>query len=217
MDATLETELKLRADEEALHRLAAVPSLGPVQLGPPHAVDELDVYLDTGDHRLAAARWACRLRARDGRRRISLKGPAEHARGEAVHRRPEIEGPAPDDDASRPAEWPPSPARELVLRLAGDELLEELLSLRQRRIERGVSLDGRRVATLSLDRAEVLRGGRSLGTLRVAEVEVVPGQQGDWLDGLADELGRLPGLQPEPSSKLERALDLAEGAAGARQ
>lgn len=216
MDPTLETELKMGADEDALQRLAAVPSLGPTRLGPPEAIDELDVYLDTADRRMAAARWACRLRSREGRRWISLKGPAEHARGEAVHRRPEIEGPAPDDDASRPAEWPSSPARALVLRLAGDEPLGELLSLRQHRTERGVSLDGRRMATLSLDRAEVLRGGHTLGTLRVVEVEVISGRQGEWLDAIAEELGRLPGLEPETSSKLERALALAEGT-GARR
>lgn len=216
MAATLETELKLRADEDALRRLAGVRSLGPALLGPPHAVDELDVYLDTDDRRLAAGRWACRLRSRGGRRWISLKGPAEHARGEAVHRRPEIEGPAPDGDAWRAAEWPPSPARELVLRLAGDAPLGELVSLRQRRTERDVSLDGRRVATLSLDRVEVLRGGRPLGTLRVVELEVVPGQEGEWLGRLVDEMARQPGLQPEPSSKLEHALDLAEGSGAGR-
>jgi inorganic triphosphatase YgiF len=212
----LETELKLRASEAALSALAREESLGPARLGPARTSDEVDVYLDTDDGRLAAERWACRLRSRDGRRLVSLKGPAEHAAGDHLHRRPEIEGPAPASAAElrHPAAWPRSPARDLVLRLAGDAPLIERLTLRQQRTERAVEVDERRVATLSLDRVVVEVRGAARGGFAVAELEVTAGGEGPWLDEVAALLVARPGLEPEPASKLERALQLARGAAG---
>jgi inorganic triphosphatase YgiF len=221
MGGGLETELKLRAEEGALEGLAIVPSLGPATLLPAREVEELDVYLDTADGRLAAARWACRLRSREGRRWISLKGPAEHRPGESLHLRPEVEGPVPDDDASHashassPGAWPESPARDLVLQLVGDATLAERLSLRQRRVERQVIVDGGRVGLMSLDRVTVLRHGETLGSFGVAELELDDGEvPAPWLAGLAEVLTALPGVEPEPMSKLERALELAEVAGG---
>jgi inorganic triphosphatase YgiF len=212
----LETELKLRASEAALGALAHEAALGPVRLGPARTIDEVDVYLDTDDGRLAAERWACRLRSRDGRRLVSLKGPAEHAAGEHLHRRPEIEGPAPGNEADlpHPATWPRSPARDLVLRLAGEAPLGERLTLRQQRTERAVAVDERRVATLSLDRVAVEVRGAPCGAFAVAELEVAAGGAGPWLDVVGALLLARPGLEPEPASKLERALELARGAAG---
>lgn len=217
MAATIEIELKLRADEEALRSLAAADALGPARLGPTREAEEVDIYLDTADRRLAAARWACRLRARDARRTVSLKGPAEHRPGDALHRRPEVEGPgpAPGAETSDPLGWPPSPARDLMLRLSGGAPLEERLALHQRRGERDVLVDGRLVAVLSLDRVRVERHGTTLGELRVVEVELLPGTSpGDWVRRVGDALAARPGLHPEPMSKLERALELAEGANG---
>jgi inorganic triphosphatase YgiF len=216
MSIGLETELKLRATEAALRALEGEASLGRARLGPARGTDEVDVYLDTDDGRLAVERWACRIRTRDGRRLVSMKGPAEHAAGDTLHRRPEVEGPAPGDDADlpHPVAWPPSPARDLVLRLAGDAPLGERLSLRQHRTERAVTLEDTRVATLSLDRVEVEVNGAPLGGFAVAELEVAPGGAEAWLDEVAASLLARPGLEPEPSSKLERALELARGAAG---
>ena len=57
-------------------------------------VDEVDRYLDTVDLRLATARWACRLRTREGRTIVSLKGPCGTCSGDALHLRGEVEGPA---------------------------------------------------------------------------------------------------------------------------
>lgn len=215
MSSTLETELKLRASEAALIALARAPSLGPATLGPARTVEEVDVYLDTADGRLAAAGWACRLRTRGGRRRISLKGPPEHPAGTSLHLRPEIEADAPDDRVERPVEWPSTPARSLVLSLAGERPLAERLTLHQSRTERSVLVKGRTVATLSLDRVAVVEHGEPLGHLRVVELELVPGAPTEVVDTLVADLGAMPGLRSEPASKLERAVMLAEGAAGA--
>ncbi|HTE66934.1 MAG TPA: CYTH domain-containing protein [Candidatus Binatia bacterium] len=209
MSPSLESELKYRAETDAtLEALASPPDLGPATLGPANTVEETDRYLDTEGRDLARARWACRLRTREGRTFLSLKGPSQHAPGAALHLRPELEGPANDDPD--PASWPPSPARDLLLELTGGAPLSERLALAQRRIEREVAVGGRRVGLLSLDRSRVLHGGREVGVLRVVELELAPAALVAGLDPapLERALAAIPGLTPDPASKLERALAL---------
>ena len=204
--ARIESELKyLAADERPLLLLAEADRLGPATLGHSTTAAELDRYLDTADLRLAAARWACRLRSRDGRTLVSLKGPAEHGTGDAVHRRPELEGPA--NPSLEPHRWPPSGARDQLLAMAGGAPLAERFQLVQERTERSVSVRGNEIGTLSLDRVRVLERGAERGRFLVVELEFgsatgeVP-QAGE----LASALGQLPGLSADPLSKLERAL-----------
>lgn len=206
-----EVEAKFLADgPEPLRRLATAATLGPYPLGLARTVDELDRYLDTADGRLAQVRWACRLRRREGSVGVSLKGPPENGTGAWLHRRPELEGPATDD--LDPAAWPPSDAHTELDRLRGGRSLEERLRLRQRRTERGVALPDGPPAVLSLDRVEVERGERRLGTLHVVEVELaVAGEQSEAaLAVCASALAALPGLGPDVRTKLEHALELAE-------
>jgi triphosphatase len=208
----IEAELKLRATGEAsLEALTNAPALGRARLGPAVTVDEFDVYLDTPDRRLAAARWACRVRSREGRRWISLKGPAAHQRGEPLHRRPEIEGPG-GADPHDPAAWPDSPARAKVLELAGEQRLAERVTLRQRRTERSVTLEDEEIGTLSLDRVEVLRHEASLGRLFAVELELAdPERSASLAPELLRALSSREGLAPEAASKLELALRLVDG------
>jgi inorganic triphosphatase YgiF len=207
----VEVELKFRAaGDDVLRRLAGIAALGPATLGPPRTVDELDRYLDTEDRRMAEARWACRLRSREGSTKISLKGPPQpsaHADG-ALHRRPELEAPASAD--LDPSRWPASEARALVDRLRGERSLVERLRLRQQRAEREVSLDGASIGVLSLDRVEVEREGAHLGTLHAVELEVNSGEEasGEQLVRLADALHAIDGLEPDRLTKLEHALVL---------
>lgn len=204
--ARTESELKyLAADERPLLQLAAADRLGSATLGPSTTAQELDRYLDTADLRLAAARWACRLRSRDGRIVVSLKGPAEHAAGDPVHRRPELEGPV--DSSLDPLRWPPSEARERVLAMAEGEPLAERFRLEQERTERSVSLAELEIGTLSLDRVRVLRGEAEVGRLLVVELEFGP-SAGAAPDAqrLASALAQLAGLSPDPFSKFERAV-----------
>jgi inorganic triphosphatase YgiF len=214
MGAVLEVELKLRAEEGALEDLARVPAIGPARMGPPAIVDELDRYLDTAGGDLAAARWACRARTREGRTWISLKGPAEHAAGAPVHRRPEVEGPAPSDVTLPATAWPDSSARDLVLRLAGKQPLTEVVRLRQRRIERAARVGEQRIGVLSLDQVVVEQAGRELGRMRIVELELEPGLDPVVGEPLIAALRGRDDLRPEPASKLERALEMARGASG---
>ena len=208
---SVEVEARFRAEARTtLDRLATLPTLSRATLGPARTVLEEDRYLDTADARLGAARWACRLRTREGVTRISLKGPPDAPITGWLHRRPEVEGAASltvDPDA-----WPESDARELLLRLSEGGALAEWLRLIQERTERAVTLDGRTVGTLTLDVVTAERDGRRFGELLIVEMEIrAEGDaQGD-LGPLAEALAGEPGLRPEPRSKLELALGMAEG------
>lgn len=205
----IEAELKFWAEDDGpLRALTSASLLGAALLGPARVVDEVDRYLDTADGRLAVARWACRLRSREGRTFASLKGPAEHEPGDLLHRRPEVEGPA--GAGLLPRAWPPSPARDRLLALAGDAPLVERFTLAQERTERAVELDGARVGLLSLDRGWVLRRNVEVGRLAVVELELDPAALDAGFDygPLAAALAAIPGLVADPASKLERALAL---------
>ena len=205
----IEAELKFRAEDDGPLRALAVASLlGPALLGPVLIVVEVDRYLDTPDGRLAAKRWACRLRSREGRTLVSLKGPAEHEPGDLLHRRPEVEGPG--GPGLIPQSWPPSRARDRLLRLIGGAPLAERVALEQERTERPVALDGARVGLLSLDRGTVLHRGVEVGRLAVVELELDPAALEAGVDHrpLATALAAIPGLVADPLSKLERALAL---------
>lgn len=203
-----EVEAKFRAESaEPLAELAERPRLGRAVLGRPRIVDETDRYLDTSDGRLEAARWACRLRSRDGATRISLKGPPGEQIQDWYHRRPEVEGPAtPTID---PGSWPPSAALELLDALRAGQPLVERVRLEQQRTERSVILDdGTSIGTLTLDRVRVLADRDDLGRLFVVELELDPtsADAASQLDELAAELAITAGLVSEPHTKLEHAL-----------
>jgi inorganic triphosphatase YgiF len=204
-----EVEAKFRANSaEVLETLASAPTLGFAELGPPSTALEVDRYLDTADGRLAAVGWACRLRVRDGDARVSLKGPAVPTDGAWHHNRPEVEGPA--TESTDPADWPEGEARSMLLELAGGAPLIQATVLRQRRTERAVMVDGRSVATLSLDAVQV--AGPEDRRLWIVELELADETSLDRqrLDELADALMRF-GLRPDPESKLEHALRPAAG------
>jgi inorganic triphosphatase YgiF len=208
-----EVEARFRADGPGpLEALAAASRVGRARLGPARTVDETDRYLDTEDGRLATARWACRLRTREGTTRISLKGP--HAKPPTDgwhHRRPEVEGPASPEIA--PESWPPSEARDLLASLTGGRRLDERLRLDQRRTERSVTLDGGSpLGVLTLDRVHLAAGAVDLGQLFIVELELdaasdrAEAQLGD----VAAALSSWPGLVAEPRTKLEHALHRLE-------
>lgn len=209
----LEVEARFRADDAALAALAAADQLGPAVLGAPTTVDEVDRYLDTAAGDLAAARWACRLRTRGGVTKISLKGPPAVAGGAAwLHRRPELEGPA--TDRPSPDAWPPSEARDRLTSITGGRPLTERFRLLQRRTERAVHVNGEPVGTLTLDAVRIVAGDRDLGRLRIVELEMAAGDPAaeSRLAPLADALARFGGLEPEPRTKLEQAVERLAGA-----
>ncbi len=206
-----ELEAKFRADgREPLDVLAGEARLGAAILDPGRTVDEVDRYLDTADGRLSARAWACRLRHRDGRTIVSLKGPNSPATPEAwLHRRPEVEAPA--TASPDPSDWPASEARRLLDELRGGQPLVERLRLRQERTERPVRGLGGLIGTLTLDVVQVEHHGSAAGSLFIVELEMADAEAADAardLRELAAALGARPGLRPDGRTKLEHALGL---------
>jgi inorganic triphosphatase YgiF len=210
----VEVELKLlAADGVPLRLLARRRRLGPARLGPLTRITEVDRYLDTANSRLAAAGWACRLRTRAGATIVSLKGPSAPQPVDAdgggpatgIHRRPELEGPAgPDSD---PCTWPPSGAVALLVSLSGGQPLAERFVLHQRRSQRPVQVGARRDGVLTLDRVRIMHRRRFMGSLWTVELELTAAADGT--SGLAASLmaalQAVPGLHPDPLSKLQHA------------
>ena len=203
-----EVEARFRADgAEPLLRLAARTTLGAATLGAARTVLEEDRYLDTEDGRLRSRRWACRLRQREGATRISLKGPPASPATGWLHTRPEVEGPASAE--VDPGAWPDSPARTFLLELSGGAPLVEWLRLIQQRTERAVAIGGRPVGSLTLDAVTAERAGERLGEMHLVELELPSDADADRdLPELARALAAEPGLEAEPRTKLEIALEL---------
>ncbi len=203
---TTEIELKYRVtDSEAAERLVADHRLGDlIATGPARTSQHEDHYVDTADGALARAGFAVRLRQAGGATIVSIKSLARDGGG-ALHRRVELEGPA--DRATRPHDWPGSAARSMILELAGDAPLVQLVALRQLRRKRRYARDGTEVE-LSLDSVDVVDRGRIIDSFRELEVELVAGDPA-VLDGLAERLADSPGLDAAERSKYELALDAA--------
>lgn len=201
------------AGPEPLAHLAAAASLGAAILGHATTFDEIDRYLDTEAGALATVGWACRLRSRGRATRVSLKGPPGKEAGgrDWLHRRPEVEGPA--NEMLDPGAWPPSDAQERLIDLTGGTPLRERFRLLQQRTERNVMLRGRHIGTLSLDEVQAEGDDHHTDAFHVVELELVAHGSADHamlveLDELAATLAEIPGLSPEPRTKLEHALDL---------
>lgn len=161
----MEIEIKLNVQPEVaggpvafFARLAAVDRLGPFALGPAveHAIR--DVYFDTADRRLGAARVALRLREQDGVRLVTLKAPQRREGALAVREEREA--------VLRAASLAQVVAALAELRLlAADTVvdpaafgagtaagpLRPVLATRTRRIERAVGRDAVPIAMLALD------------------------------------------------------------------
>jgi CHAD domain-containing protein len=200
-------------DRETLERLLSLTALGDYELRLAGEQEVVDRYYDTPEGAVRAGGYALRLREnkRKGRWRGALKGLGG-AEG-ALHRREEHEVDVPA--GALPAEWPPSPARDLALGLMGGVPLSELFSVYQVRHKRevwagGVDVDARRlVAELSADEAKWVAGEREAAAL---ELEIELGEAGTQadLEALAAALGEYE-LRPQPRSKFERGLEVLAG------
>lgn len=210
----LEVELKYRprslaSGERVLHA-GSIAGLSGADV--PRAIEFEDRYVDTAGGALASAGFAARLRTTPDATIVSLKSTSRsHASDgtdgtagadRATHRREELEGPA--DLSAPPGDWPASDARSLLLEIAGDEPLVELLTIRQLRRKRWLRDDTTEVE-ISLDEVAVEHAGATVDRWLELEVEVVTGDEAR-LAAVAEELERDADLVPGGESKLERAL-----------
>jgi CHAD domain-containing protein len=201
--AGTEVELKYRATERAaIDRLLEAPQVGAfTATGAIRPVQHEDVYVDTADGLLDRAGYAVRLRRARGRTTVGLKSRTDTGDG-ALHRRTEIEGPT--DGSFDPHAWPASAARTMVLELAGDAPLVEVVTIRQLRRRRNL-VRGDTTIELSIDDVDVVARGRVVDHFTEVELELVAGPA-RALDALARSLRSEEGLLEATGSKFETAL-----------
>ena len=200
----VEVELKYRVrDEAAAAAYLAGDSLGTLVADARVRTRRVeDRYVETPDAAFARAGFAVRLRRAGARTLVSCKSLARADGAGGAHRRTELEGTA--DEAAPPAAWPDSAARSLVLELAGDARLVELVTIRQVRRKRDLR-DGPTRVELSLDEVEVMAGGAVIDRFVELEAELREGDEAPLL-ALDALFGVDDALEASSVSKLESAL-----------
>ena len=200
----IEVELKYRVvDLAAAERYLVAEEIGAFSgTAAARSSQFEDRYVDTADGALTRAGFAVRVRQSGRGTIVSVKSLARTEGPGGSLRREELEGPA--DRTAGPLEWPASDARSLVLELAGDAPLVELVTIRQLRRKRVVR-DGDTRVELSLDEVDVVSRSRVVDRFVELEAELVKGAE-ERLGALADVFAADPALAPASGSKLEAAL-----------
>ena len=204
----VEVELKYRVSRSgAADRFVAADEVaGFKPVGQVRSIQHEDRYVDTTDAAIARAGFGARLRQAGNGFLISMKSLGSTSGAGNAHRREELEGPA--DKGMAPGSWPASAARSLVLELAGDAPLVEVVTVRQLRRKREYRRDGTLVE-VSLDEVDVVVRGDVVERFEELELEVMDGDDED-LAALAAAIDGTDGLEPAGGSKLERALEAAQ-------
>ena len=200
----IEVELKYRVvDVTQAERYLVAEEIGTFVGGAAVRSSQIeDRYVDTADGALAKAGFAVRLRQSARGTVVSVKSTTRTEGPGGSVRREELEGPA--DRATGPLEWPASDARSLVLELAGDAALIELVTIRQLRRKR-ILRDGDTRVELSLDEVDVVARSRVVDRFVELEAELIKGDEGR-LSSLAEVFRAYPALAPADGSKLESAM-----------
>ena len=207
-----EVELKYRVvDLAAAERYLVAEEIGAFSgTAAPRSSQFEDRYVDTADGAMAKAGFAVRLRQSGRGTIVSIKSLARTEGAGGSIRREELEAPA--DRTAGPLEWPASDARSLVLELAGDAPLVELVTIRQLRRKRIVR-DGDTKVELSLDEVDVVARSRVVDRFVELEAELVKGAE-ERLSGLAEVFVADPALAPATGSKFDAAMAAVHAGAG---
>ncbi len=201
----MEIEAKYKISAADLDRLAALRALGPYTLHTQAGERQRNVYYDSPDGRLAAARFGLRVRQIGHRSLITLKGPArvdEHG----IHHRAEFEFPG---DNPNPERWPAGPARDLAQALLLGAPVRPLLIIETNRRIIHAARDGQDRVKICLDRGTIYAGNRQAPICEL-ELELLPAGSVYDLTELAQTLRSLIKLTPERQSKLERGMALLQ-------
>lgn len=200
----IEMELKYRVlDLTAAERYLTAATIGPFSgASQARSMQLEDRYVDTADGAMERAGFAVRMRSSGTGVIVSVKSRARREGPGGAVGREELEGPA--DRTSGPSDWPPSDARSLVLELAGDAPLVEVVTIRQLRRKRQLR-DGSTRVELSLDEVDVVASKRVVGRFIELEAELVKGDE-TRLAGLAAAFGTDQALSVATGSKLDAAL-----------
>jgi CHAD domain-containing protein/adenylate cyclase class IV len=206
----IEVELKYRVlDLPAAERYLSAATIGPFTgASQARSTQMEDRYVDTADRAMERAGFAVRLRSSGTGVVVSVKSRSQRKGPGGAIGREEMEGPA--DRTAGPSDWPASDARSLVMELAGDAPLVEVVTIRQLRRKRQLR-DGSTRVELSLDEVDVVASKRVVGRFIELEAELTKGDE-TRLVGLATAFGADRALKVANGSKLEAALAAVQGA-----
>ena len=186
-----EFELKYRANPVVLEELRA-------EFGPYDTITMETAYYDAADHALSQRRWTLRRRLENGVSVCTVKTPAH---GGA---RCEWEVIWDDLEAAIPRLVQLGAPEELTQYTASG--IVQTCAARFTRLAATLTLENGTVE-LALDQGVLIGGGKELPFAEV-EVELKEGPE-EAAIAFAQELARRYGLTPEPRSKVQRALALA--------
>lgn len=201
----METELKFRVPADLKPSALEKLDLSPYMLGERENHDLRDVLLDTPDQAITRSVHALRLRYDGPAVYLTLKGPPSDPGGER-HQREEWQEVISEEVAADRARWP-EVIREHVSSLAGQQALQPIIEVHNRRRAWVVRRDEQVVAELALDQGEI-RAGSGVQALRELELELKGDGTDADLDVLAKRLRQALPLVPEPQTKLQRGLTL---------
>ncbi|MGC9399630.1 MAG: CHAD domain-containing protein [Anaerolineae bacterium] len=201
----MEIEAKFRIpNKQTFEALQHITRLGPFDLTPAESCQVHDTYFDTPDNRLWTAGYALRRRAQPEGVLITLKGL--HGGAGPVQRREEKEAFLPRE--TTPDATSLAALQRRVATLTAEQPLKPLFRLHQRRLHRRSRLQGRDIVELSLDEVRLdAPQGRPQAHFRVLELELLPRGTEEELHHLIRLCQERWPLEPEPQTKLERALE----------
>jgi CHAD domain-containing protein len=215
----LETESKfIIPGEAAFARLRAIDMFGRYERRDERTKEVHDRYLDTPDQAFLRRGWCFRLRkSATGDLLITLKSLQRHAVGSeptstAIQARDEYETSV---SGLKIASWPDSEAKELAKEIAGKQPMRDLVTIDQVRTVSYLYDGERAVAELSIDDvdfhpASPSQPGEPAHKTYELEAELLPDGTLDDLHNLVQIFSEEYGLDPQPKSKFERALQIAD-------
>ena len=197
----MEIEAKYKAIDDKFSGLLEIDQLGDYRLGSMEEQFIIDRYMDTADYDILKAGYALRIREKNGKYIATVKGLG-NSEG-AIHQREEYEMEIQPN--TLPQEWSDEKARDIVLSIIHSKPLGELFVIRQFRRIRSVAQNERIIGNMSIDSVDTELDRESIRYFEV-EIEIEK-------DGTLEDLKKLDhiiknlGLQDEPKSKFQRALE----------
>lgn len=197
----MEIESKYTTSREQYEKLLKTYALGQYSLKDIEEQNLTDHYMDTDEYDIKKSGHACRIRIKNRRWTLTLKGLG--GVDGIIHQREEHETEI--EPYTSPEQWPDGSTENLVRALINSRPLEELCIIHQKRIKRAVYHNQRHVGEMSLDVVEM--GKEDISSI-IYEIEIELQNDGTLEDlKTLDTILQTYDLIPEPRSKFERAME----------
>jgi CHAD domain-containing protein len=208
----IEAKFIIRRPEQIDEALRVLAAHG-FTISPHGESTHIDRYYDTEDWSILAAGWACRIRRRHGREKVTLK--SLHSAGRNVHVRAEISQACEGCENKAPLSLSAGPVKEELDGILGDRPVVRLFCVTTRRTVFELERPGPGPMNIEfdLDKCRIdaeKTTEKATGVLQFTELELESrsGTAAD-LEAVAALLDEDAGLMPAHYSKFERGLQAA--------